>query len=272
MERIIAPNRVVYYRSQLIPCKHGFSTRIGGVSRLSHTATLNLGVERGDSRETVIENLGLFADALGIKKESVISVSQIHSADIRYITEGMVGEGFFCPEGQSCDGYITDKIGVSLGVRTADCVPILLYAPPNENFGGAVAALHAGWRGTAKGIAKESIVRLSQMGAEPSRIKAAIGPSIGSCCYTVREDFYKEFESLCKKELTERYVRFATADTWRADLKGANREILMECGVLSENIDVCTLCTCCHPEEFYSHRYSSGVRGSMLSVITMEKR
>lgn len=271
MERTVARNGVVYYRSPLIPCIHGFSTRIGGVSRLPHTASLNLGVGRGDSRETVIENLSLFADALGIDKKSVISVSQIHSPKIRYITEKAAGEGFFVPETEACDGYITDRQGVTLGVRTADCVPILLYAPPTENFGGAVSALHAGWRGTAAGIAREAVERLSRMGADPSQIKAAIGPAIGSCCYTVKEDFYADFKKNAGETLAEKYVTAVSDGVWKADLKGANREILTLCGLSDKNIDVCELCTCCKPEEFFSHRYSKGLRGTMLSVIALDK-
>ncbi len=271
MERTVARNGVVYYRSTLIPCIHGFSTRIGGVSRLPHTASLNLGVERGDSRETVIENLSLFADALDVDRESIISVSQIHSTKIRYITEKERGEGFFCHETEACDGYITDRQGVTLGVRTADCVPILLYAPPTENFSGAVSALHAGWRGTAAGIAREAVEMLSEMGADVSLIKAAIGPAIGSCCYTVREDFFAEFKEKAGVALTEKYVTAVSHGVWKADLKGANWEILSRCGLSDKNIDVCRLCTCCEPDEFFSHRYSGGVRGTMLSVIALDK-
>lgn len=272
MERTVARNGVVYYRSNLIPCIHGFSTRIGGVSRLPHTASLNLGLERGDDRETVTENLSLFSDALGVECENIVSVSQIHSTKIRYITEKERGEGFFCPETEACDGYITDRRGVALGVRTADCVPILLYAPPTENFSGAVSALHAGWRGTAAGIAREAVEKLSKMGAEVSLIKAAIGPAIESCCYTVKADFYSEFKEKAGVLLTETYVTAVSDGVWKADLKGANREILTECGLLDKNIDVCDRCTCCEPNEFFSHRYSKGLRGTMLSVIALDDR
>lgn len=114
MERIVSDNGVVYYRSRLIPCRHGFATRIGGVSKQEHTKSLNLGIDRGDSRETVLKNLELFAESLGINATDIISVSQIHSDKVRYVTEDNRGEGFFVAERESCDGYITDRSGVAL--------------------------------------------------------------------------------------------------------------------------------------------------------------
>lgn len=272
MERVVADNGVEYYRSRLIPVVHGFSTRSGGVSKHSHTESLNLGFGRGDSDDIVIKNLVRFADALGIDPEGVISVTQIHSSKIRYVTEKDRGEGFFRTETESCDGYITDSDRLTLGVRTADCVPILFYAPPCDSFRGAVAAVHAGWRGTALGIVREAVHQLINRGADVAELRVAIGPAIGKCCYCVRKDFYDSFCRSAGKVLTNKYVTPVREDIWVADLKGANREILIECGISPENIDVCDLCTCCEPTKFYSHRYSKGVRGTMLSVITMKKQ
>lgn len=272
MQRVCAENGVVYYRSEIIPCIHGFSTRIGGVSRLSHTESLNLGVGRGDNKETVLQNLQLFSEALEIDEESVISVSQVHSAYIRCVTAENRGEGFYKDEKESCDGYVTEDSDITLGIRTADCVPILFYAPPRDDFNGAVAATHAGWRGTAAEIAEKAVIKLCCLGAEVSDIKVAVGPSIGSCCYSVRSDFYESFKQTAGKALTDEFVLPAGEDRWVADLNGANRRILESCGVLPENIDICEICTCCEPKEFYSHRYSHGIRGTMLSVITKKIR
>ena len=271
MERVVSQNGVVYYRSRLLPCPHGFSTRVGGVSILEHTESLNLGVDRGDGKEVVIENLRLFADAVGFSAEKVISVPQIHSSRVRYVTEENAGEGFFCESRESCDGYVSDRKGIALGVRTADCVPILLYAPPHENFSGAVSAVHAGWRGTASKIVINAIDMFLEKGAKLQEIKVAIGPSIEKCCYEVREDFYNSFKELMGEEMTEKFVKSDTvsSDTWSADLKGANTELLIQKGIPRENIDVSDLCTCCMPKEFYSHRYTKGKRGTMLAVITL---
>ena len=271
MERIISSNGVVYYRSKLIPCPHGFSTRLGGVSILEHTKSLNLGVDRGDEKETVLKNLKLFADAVGFSPKEVISVPQIHSSYVRYVTEDNAGEGFYCEPTDACDGYITDRQGVVLGVRTADCVPILLYAAPHNGFGGAVAAVHAGWRGTVSKIVINAIDKIIEKGAGLQEIKVAIGPAIEKCCYEVRDDFYHSFKEFAGEEITEKFVKSDTVrdGVWWADLKGVNRELLIQRGIPRENIDVCELCTCCMPDEFYSHRYTKGKRGTMLSVITL---
>lgn len=272
MKRIVSTNGVVYYRSDIIPCIHGFSARIGGVSTEPHTKGLNLGLDRGDGRETVIENLKLFSEALRIDAESIISVSQIHSDNIRTVSDEHRGEGYFKIETEPCDGYITNSDNITLGVRSADCVPILLYAPESEGFGGAVAALHAGWRGTALGIVRRAVEKLSFMGAQVGDIKAAIGPSIGPCCYCVKEDFYQSFRAAAGDALTEGFVTPVGDKVWVADLKGANREILYNSGLSLDNIDLCKACTCCEPSEFYSHRYSKGQRGTMLSVISRQHR
>ncbi len=278
MKRVISSNGVVYYCSPLIPCVHGFSTRLGGVSGLPHTASLNLGFNRGDSEETVYQNLSLFFEALGVDPCSCISVSQIHSSDVRYVTKDNAGEGFYKPERWKCDGYVADSMGITLGVRTADCVPVLLYAPPyGDSCYGMIAALHAGWRGTAAGIVSVGVEKMVELGAKRESIIAAIGPSIGACCYEVREDFCIEFEKIAGKALCDKYIRpikdiKEKKGYWKADLKAVNYELLMQSGVTKDRIDVSTECTFCHPEEFYSHRYSGGIRGSMLSVITLSKK
>lgn len=271
MERIVAENGVVFYRSRIIPCIHGFSTRLGGVSTFSHTASLNLGVERGDPHDIVLENLKLFSRAVGIEAESVISVSQIHSVKIREVSDAHRGEGFFVKETEPCDGYISSCPHISVGVRTADCVPVLLYAE-KEDGTSAVAALHAGWRGTAHGIVISAVERLFAKGYKAQNIKAAIGPAISNCCYTVREDFYRAFTDAAGESLTKEFVTPISDGVWTADLKGANSKMLQNLGVLPENIDISGVCTCCRPDEFFSHRYSHGHRGTMLSVITNVKR
>ena len=271
MERVIADNGVVFYRSEIIPCIHGFSTRIGGVSTLPHTETLNLGADRGDPTEIVLENLERFSVALGVDRGSIISVSQIHSVKIRNVDRNNRGEGFFVQEKESCDGYFTVDPEISIGVRTADCVPILLYAEKKDGIS-AVAAVHAGWRGTAGGIVASACERFFAEGFRAENIRAAIGPSIGSCCYSVKDDFYRAFLDAAGEAITNEFVLPVDDGIWVADLKGANRKMLEALGVLPENIDVSRECTCCNCREFFSHRYSRGHRGTMLSVITNIKR
>lgn len=261
---ITAANGVKYLKSDLITVPHGFATRIGGVSREAHTASLNLAFRRGDGRETVMENLRLFADAVGIAPESVISRHQIHSARVVYADEKMRGEGYFIDTDAECDGYVTDREGVALGVKTADCVPILFADAENRVIG----AVHAGWRGTASGIATECVQRMCELGAKPENIRAAVGAAIHFCCYEVGEDFYASVAALVGEAVAREFIRGQDGRLY-ADIVGMNRRFLLEAGLSEGNIDVCEYCTCCELSLFFSHRYSHGLRGTMLSVISL---
>ena len=266
MFSIIDRDGVKLLVSDKIKEKHGFSTRVGGVSTLPHTASLNLGYYRGDDSETVRENLRRFSQAVGIPLEDFVSVTQIHSAEVRYTTEEDRGGGIFYKADSECDGYIADRPGIAPCVKTADCVPILF-----SSGDGIVGAVHAGWRGTARGIAEVCVEKMVALGAKRERITAAIGPSIGFCGYEVGEDFYSEFSSLAGEELTGRFVipKEGVPGKYHADLKSANKEILIIAGIKEENIDVSLLCTACREDLFYSHRKSGGLRGSMCSVISL---
>lgn len=250
---------------------HGFSTRLGGVSLYPHTSSLNLAFGRGDDRETVLENLRIFADAVGVDPKRVVSVSQIHSADVRYVGEKNAGQGYFCDEGFQCDGYVTDVGGIVLGVKTADCVPILMEGYNSLGKVCAVGAAHAGWRGSVNGIAQNCLDALISLGAEREKVRIAIGPSICAECFEVRRDFYDTLVELRGQNFTERFVMpdKKRDGVWHCDLKKMNRELLIEAGVKTENIEVSSDCTCCIPERYFSHRYSRGERGTMLSVIEM---
>lgn len=261
---ITAENGVKYLKSDILPVTHGFSTRVGGVSTHAHTSSLNLAFGRGDDESTVLENLGIFSDALGIDVKSVISRTQIHSARVVYATESMRGEGYFRESPEGCDGYVTDKTGVTLGIKTADCVPILFCDADTHIIG----AVHAGWRGTASGIAAECVKAMCSLGANAENICAAIGPAIHFCCYEVGEDFVKSVTELAGTQIAHEFIREHEGRP-HADIVGMNRRILIESGVREDSIDVCEYCTCCEPAIFYSHRFSRGIRGTMLSVITL---
>lgn len=271
MIKIISENGVVYYRSKMIPCVHGFSTRIGGVSKLKNTFALNLGMGREDPDETVLKNLELFSNALGIDPHSVVSATQIHSAVVRKISFENCGEGYYFPTQVACDGYVSDKKGIALGIRTADCVPILFYAPKNNNSKDIISAVHAGWRGTYKNIVSCAIGRMVEMGAKTEDIKVAIGPSIKSCCYEVSKDFFDAFCDTIGKKNAECFIKPSSKKEghFMADLQKINQYQLQACGIRSENIDIANICTCCNPKEFYSHRYSGEARGTMLSLISL---
>jgi YfiH family protein len=173
----------------------------------------------------------------------------------RPISELPVGKGL------SYDASVTDRADVILSVRTADCVPILLYSDAPR----AIGAVHAGWRGTLAGTVTHAVNALeSSYGADPRTLLAAMGPCIHPCCYEVGQDVYKQF--------VDRFGSEAVAivgDTTCVDLLAVNRLWLIECGVSAENIDDLGLCTQCNPERFFSHRREAGQSGRHLSYITL---
>lgn len=264
-------NGVPFYRSELIPCPHGFSTRIGGVSTEPHTHALNLGFGRGDEKATVLENLARFSRAVGVSPESVVSLPQVHGNEVLCVSREDAGEGYFVPSEREADGCCTVDTGVTLGIKTADCVPILLCGLSDGGTPAAVSALHAGWRGTVARIAERGVLALTALGIRRENIRAAIGPSIGVCCYEVDEAFYGAFRA----EFGDAFLagtilpRVGTEGKYLADLKEINRRILCSAGLREDCIDVSDACTFCRPEEFYSHRFSGGHRGTMLSVIAL---
>ena len=179
--------------------------------------------------------------------------------------------GYYTPALLEGDGYVTADPFVTPGVKTADCTPILLEA----SVGGdvvAVAALHAGWKGTVADIAGEGVRKLTALAMERAGVaseeitlRAAIGPCIHACCFEVREDCLSVVRG-CLGNMAETYIRRRGEQTF-LDLPALNRALLMRAGVAEENLDICSYCTACRTDLFYSHRASGGVRGTLLSVI-----
>lgn len=263
----------MFIKSKIIHSPHGFSTRKGGYSTLEHTQALNLAFGRGDSDSLVLQNLAALAKKAGFDAESVVSLPQIHSDIIYQVGENDRGQGYHIREGiRSGDGYITDERNVTLGVKTADCVPILFEAEKDGRIV-AVGAVHAGWRGTVAKIQQKCIRALCEAyGVEPHRIRAAIGPCIHSCCYEVGEDLLGEVQKALGNEAAQRFVTPAkhTAGKYVCDLPAMNSYLLTEVGLPDHNIEIINRCTCCEHELFYSHRFSKGVRGTMLNFIFLK--
>ncbi len=262
----------MFIKSNILLSGHAFATRRGGISTNEHTKSLNLAFGRGDGDVVVLENLEIFAKEVGFDPHDVISLPQIHSDRIFKVTKTDCGKGYYIRgEIESGDGYITCEHGVVLGIKTADCVPILFEAEKNGEII-AVGAVHAGWRGTVSNIAGKCVERLCcEFGAEKEAIRAAIGPCIHSCCYEVSRDVFSAVaEGLGKDIASEFVIPTGFEDKYMCDLAGINREVLIRHGVLPENIEIINECTCCQPHKFFSHRYSNGQRGTMLNVIFME--
>ena len=267
MFELINKNGVFLLKSTVLKSKHAFSTRIGGVSELEHTNGLNLAFGRGDEDFVVFQNLKIFAEAVGFDDEGVVSVPQIHSNIVKLVNYEDAGAGYYKKPKFSCDGYVTLENKLPIGIKTADCVPVLLEARNDEGDVIAVAALHAGWRGTADKIVEEGVKLLCSQGARINNIFVAIGPCIDECCYEVGKDFSNSIETKLGQNYKNKYVTVKENGKLYANLKGMNLDILLSFGVPRENIDIAPYCTCCDPYLFYSHRRQKGIRGAHLSVI-----
>ena len=311
-EPLLAPNGV-----QWLPVSgwrnfpwlwHGFSTRKGGLSRAfcaeDAQGELNLGFS-GDDRETVARNRHLFAEAVtGDSATPLICLRQIHSSLLVVARTEDAGRGDSsqgCKGGvpgdrsssQGCkgDGLMTDEPGLLLGIQTADCIPVLVADRRRR----AVAAFHAGWRGTVNRIVEKGIGRMRlEFGSRPEDLIAAIGPGIGPCCYAVGEEVFSSFESqfsYARELFREVYsvdpvrnkypMLFLTqrapghseiGPNLHLDLVEANRRQLLAAGLKPPSIKIAGGCTSCQPELFFSHRASEGHAGRMMSVIGIRGR
>ena len=237
--------------SLLTGAAHCFSTRFGGVSE-GYLASLNLGTHRGDRPENVRENYAILGRAVGFLPERTVFTRQVHSDVIERVGAAQCGRGLQYEATEGCDGLITDEPGVALTVFSADCTPVLLYDPVRR----AAGAVHAGWRGTAAGIAAKAAEKMvRELGCRPENIRAAVGPCIGPCCFETDADVPEAMLAALGAE-AEVCIRPA-GEKFYVDLKELNAIWLRRAGVTQ--IDVSAECTCCRPERFWSHRRVGGL-------------
>jgi YfiH family protein len=266
---------------------HGFSIRLGGVSRAycaeDAAGELNLGFTAEDSREAVLRNRSLLAQAVsGDAATPLVAVRQFHSS----VVHRAVAADATRERPWKADGQLTDEPGLLLGIQTADCIPVLVADRKRR----VVGAFHAGWRGTVKRIVETGVGRMRlEFGSRPEDLVAAIGPGVGACCYAVGEEVLSEFESqfLYARELFhEVYSTDAVRNKYpmlfltqcapghspigpslHLDLVEANRRQLLDAGLKPIAIHVVGGCTSCQAELFFSHRASRGHAGRMMAVI-----
>lgn len=267
MFELVNKNGVFLLKSTVLKSKHGFSTRIGGVSELEYTKSLNLAYGRGDDEDVVRKNLYIFANAVGVDATRIISVAQIHSNFVRVVDESNAGEGVYKKHALECDGYITEVNDLPIAIKTADCVPILIEARNDDGEVLMVSALHAGWRGTADKIVCVAIDKLLSFGIKSENIYVAIGPCIRQCCYEVGFDFVDAIEEKLGQNYSKKYIDKKPDGKIYADISGMNLELVISCGVPQNNVDVLNNCTCCDSKLFFSHRRQKGKRGSMMNII-----
>jgi YfiH family protein len=263
---------------------HGFSTRSGGKTTVYRPgdADLNLGFTNSDDPNHVTENRSLFVSAATEGKEilGMVTLRQIHSSLIRRVTADDINKPL------KGDGLMTDRPGVLLGIQTADCIPVLVADRKNR----AVAAFHAGWRGTLARIVENGVGRMRlEFGSGPENLIASIGPGIGQCCYSVGDEVRQQFDSQFtyapelfrevydSNPVKEKYpMLFLTARApghselgpgMHLDLVEANRRQLLAAGLKKGSIFVTGQCTGCNTDRFFSHRIERGFTGRMMSVI-----
>ena len=233
-------------------------------------SSLNLGWTKEDDPALVAENRRRFAYAVSGREEKAIAARQVHSTTILVVRDG---DGpFEKTDGRAMlegDGLMTDVSGRLLGIQTADCVPVMVVDVERR----AVAVFHAGWRGTVAGIVELGVARMGQeFGSRVEDLIAAVGPSIGACCYSVGEEVRTAFRD-----------RFAYADQLfresagviSVDLWEANRQQLLAAGVPAERIAVIGECSGCAvtatgERRYFSHRVDRGVAGRMMSCVSVE--
>lgn len=276
--------------------RHGFSTRIAGVSTVYGPESLNLGWTKDDDAVTVAKNRRRFLREVAGQRAALVTIRQFHSGMIRAIKEadGALEGRLQTSEGRAVlrgDGMMTDVPGVMLGVQVADCVPVLVADVKRR----AVAAFHAGWRGTLARIVERGIGQMRlQYGSRPKDLVAVVGPAIGPCCYAVGEEVRFEFESQFTYSpalFHEVYDSDAVRDkypllflTARApghsnvgpqihlNLWEANRRQLLDAGLKPSRIQVIGECTACARVKggglkYFSHRGESGFTGRLMGMI-----
>ena len=251
--------KLEYLTAESIGVAHCFSTRFGGVSTGS-LSSLNLGIHRGDDPGNVLENFRILGNAVGFRPEDLVFTRQTHTDIVRQVDDTNRGEGLYRPVEPECDALITNVSGVTLAAFTADCTPILLHDPVT----GAVAAVHAGWRGTVADIAGKTVAAMVKAyGCDPSDIRAAIGPNIGGCCFETDHDVPDAVLEVLG-QAGKAFIR-CKESKYLVDLKGVNAALLRRAGVA--RIDVSTECTACRPDRFWSHRVTRGDRGAQAAII-----
>ncbi len=219
-------------------------------------------------REVALANRAVWWSRLNLPLSRTVLPRQIHGDGIAIVRSSDAGRGAETPETAipDTDALVSVEPGIPIAVQCADCVPILLYAPDVP----AVAAIHAGWRGTVRQITA-GVVQLvvTQLGQAPERLWAVLGPSIGPCCYEVGEEVAAAWSAALGCDRTD-------AILWRDgrlyfDLWTANRILLERSGVLADHIEVMGVCTRCHAQEWFSYRATGPRGGAQAAVIALPR-
>ena len=247
--------------------KHGFSTKVGGVST-GDFSTMNLSISKPDKPENIKENFRRMSEAIGISVDSLCLAYQIHSTNVRLVKSEDRGLGIIKERPYNdVDGLITNEKDISLVTFYADCIPLFFLDTKNK----AIGLSHSGWRGTVNKMAKSTLDKMSkEFGTQAKDIIACVGPGICKTCYEVSEDVYQEFKNKFFEGNLEDIFTSNTKEHYQLDLLEANKLILLDTGVKKENIHISDICTHCNSEYLFSHRAHGDKRGNLAAFLALK--
>lgn len=243
--------------------RHGFSTRLGGVST-GGQSSMNLSLSRGDKPEAVRENTKRITRAIGVNAEKLVYTNQTHTTNVAVVSEKDAGKTL-----AETDGLVTDTPGICLVTFYADCVPLYFVDPVKR----AIGLSHSGWRGTVGKMAGATVAKMKEcFGTNPEDLVAAIGPSICQDCYEVSEDVIGQFKEAYAKEHWNDLFYEKGNGKFQLNLWKANELNLKEAGVRGDHIAVTNVCTCCNPKILFSHRVQGWDRGNLCAFLALKEK
>ena len=294
-------NGVAYFTFPLLDqirmVRHAFSTRLGGASK-GYFGTMNFSLTRGDNRDDVLENYRRMAQILGTDVSRMVLSHQTHTTNIRLVTEADAGKGIWqVRDYENIDGLITNVPGLTLVTFFADCVPLYFVDPVHH----AIGLSHSGWKGTVHRMGQKTVEAMGEaFGTKPEDLRVCIGPSICRDCYEVSEDvadaFKEEFGAEIRQDISvdlfsspDKITTGNQADStlcypwngksilmnkgngqYQLDLWGANRQVLLDAGILPEHLAMTNVCTKCNPDLLYSHRVMGDKRGNLAAFLSLK--
>ncbi len=248
--------------------RHGFSTRLGGVSS-GEFESMNFNTTRGDSLDHVEENFRRFCGAIGCDWDLAVMSHQTHTVNVEKVTADMVTKGRSFWEKKPfthVDGLVTDVPGAVLITSYADCVPLYFLDPVKKVIG----LSHSGWRGTVERMGAVTVAKMQkEYGCDPTDILACVGPSICQDCYEIGPEVAEEFYKAFTEEEAEQILAKNQAGRYQLDLWKANALILKGAGIRREHMAITNVCTCCNPDLLFSHRYTKGKRGNLSAFLSL---
>ena len=246
------------------------TTRKGGVSEGNY-GEFNINEYCGDKPDHIAANRKLLADQIGISESHIVMAHQVHGVEVRQVTSELLALSGDVRQSmlEGVDALMTDVAGVCIGVSTADCIPVLLYDEAHH----AVAAIHAGWRGTVARIVQKTVQEMvSAYGTAPEGLKAVIGPGISLDNFEVGDEVYDQFEQAAfdMASIAGRRPAVSQPLKWHLDLPLCNQQILRQVGVRKENVFMADICTYAHSDEYFSARKLGIASGRIFTAILLK--